>query len=114
MIPIDRIIKPKKIIPIGSLRDSMYRAVRGEIAVKQNQICLISQFKGLDGHGLTMPRERQMNLDRTAEFTNQYAIEHNLDVLIALYSDTPELLKKEKELSAADSATIEKIFKAIK
>jgi len=89
--------RPKKIIPIGSLRDSMYRAVRGEIAVKQNQICLISQFKGLDGHGLTMPRERQMNLDRTAEFTNQYAIEHNLDVLIALYSDTPELLKKEKE-----------------
>jgi hypothetical protein len=89
--------RPKKIIPIGSLRDSMYRAVRGEIAVKQNQICLISQFKGLDGHGLTMPRERQLNLDRTAEFTNQYAIEHNLDVLIALYSDTPELLKKEKE-----------------
>jgi surface carbohydrate biosynthesis protein len=89
--------RPKKIIPIGSLRDSMYRAVRGEIEVKQNQICLISQFKGLDGHGLTMPQERQTNLDMTAEFTVQYAIEHNLNVLVALYSDTPEALKVEKE-----------------
>ena len=89
--------RPTEIVPIGSIRDSMYRAVRGEVKVKRNQICLISQFKGLDGHGLTMPRERQINLDRTAEFTNQYAIENDLDVLVALYSDSPESLQKEKD-----------------
>ena len=89
--------KPKTVIPIGSLRDSMYRAVRREVNVKRNQVCLISQFKGLDGHGLTMPQERQINLNRTAEFTFRYASENDLEVLIALYSDTPDRLKLEKD-----------------
>lgn len=88
--------KPKKIIPIGSLRDAMYRQVRKEVKSDSNQLCLVSQFKGLDGHGLTLPRERQVNLDRTAEFTHRYAIERNMKVLIALYSDTTETLQSEK------------------
>ena len=66
--------KPERIVPIGSLRDSMYRQVRKEVNRNPNQLCLVSQFKGLDGHGLTLPRERQVNLDTTAEFTHRYAI----------------------------------------
>ena len=88
--------KPERVIPIGSLRDSMYRQVRKEVDRNLNQLCLVSQFKGLDGHGLTLPRERQVNLDTTAEFTHRYAIERNIQVLIALYSDTPQALQAEK------------------
>jgi len=88
--------KPERIVPIGSLRDSMYRQVRKEVNRNPNQLCLISQFKGLDGHGLTLPRERQVNLDKTAEFTQRYAIERNMKVVIALYSDTPQALQAEK------------------
>jgi len=88
--------KPERIVPIGSLRDSMYRQVRKEVKCDLNQLCLVSQFKGLDGHGLTLPRERQVNLDTTTEFTHRYAIERNMQVLIALYSDTPQALHAEK------------------
>jgi len=88
--------KPEQIFPIGSLRDSMYRQVRKEVNRNLDQLCLVSQFKGLDGHGLTMPRERQVNLDKTAEFTHRFAIERNMQVLIALYSDTPQALHAEK------------------
>jgi len=88
--------KPEQVIPIGSLRDSMYRQIRKEVNRDPNQLCLVSQFKGLDGYGLTLPRERQVNLDTTAEFTHRYAVEQNMKVLIALYSDTTQALRAEQ------------------
>jgi len=88
---------PKKIKPIGSLRDSMYRAIdyRGE--ARLGRLCLISQFKGLDGHGLTLPTERQRNIDLLIEHLRRYVERRDLELVIALYSDRPEALKQEIE-----------------
>ena len=88
---------PKKTKPIGSLRDSMYRAIdyRGE--ARLGRLCLISQFKGLDGHGLTLPAERQRNIDLLIEHLGRYVERRDLELVIALYSDRPEALKQEIE-----------------
>ena len=88
---------PKKTKPIGSLRDSMYRAIdyRGE--ARLGRLCLISQFKGLDGHGLTLPTERQRNIDMLIEHLRRYVERRDLELVIALYSDRPEALKQEIE-----------------
>ncbi|NDE60032.1 MAG: hypothetical protein EB010_11555 [Acidimicrobiia bacterium] len=88
---------PKKTKPIGSLRDSMYRAIdyRGE--ARLGRLCLISQFKGLDGHGLTLPTERQRNIDLLIEHLRRYVERRDLELVIALYSDRPEALKQEIE-----------------
>jgi hypothetical protein len=88
---------PKKTKPIGSLRDSMYRAIdyRGE--ARLGRLCLISQFKGLDGHGLTLPAERQRNINLLIEHLGRYVERRDLDLVIALYSDRPEALKQEIE-----------------
>lgn len=86
---------PLETKPIGSLRDSMYRALdyRGES--RSGRLCLISQFKGLDGHGLTLPTERQRNIDLLVEHLGRYVESHGLELVVALYSDRPETLRQE-------------------
>lgn len=88
---------PKEVIPCGSLRDSMYRNINYEGSNEKDRMCLISQFKGIDGHGLIMPAERQMNIDRLVEFLGRYVESRDLAVVVAVYSDTPKELEAEKE-----------------
>lgn len=88
---------PKLTIPIGSLRDSMYRGLKYPGKEKLGRLCLISQFKGLDGHGLTLPTERQRNIDLLIEHLGRYVERRDLELVIALYSDRPEALKQEIE-----------------
>ena len=87
--------EPIETRPIGSLRDSLYRSLgyRGE--AKKGRLCLISQFKGLDGHGLTKPTERQRNIDLLIEHLGRYVASRNLELVVALYSDRPGLLAQE-------------------
>ena len=86
---------PREVRPIGSLRDSMYRSLgyRGE--ARNGRLCLISQFKGLDGHGLTLPTERQRNIDLLVDHLGRYVASRNLELVVALYSDRPDVLRGE-------------------
>lgn len=88
--------RPCQILPIGSLRDSLYRSVGYLGASKCGRLCLVSQFKGASGHGLTMPHERQKNLDTLVDFLNRYACSRELELLVAVYSDTAKELAEEK------------------
>lgn len=81
--------------PIGSLRDSMYRSLGYQGDAKKGRLCLISQFKGLDGHGLTKPTERQRNIDLLIEHLGRYVASRNLELVVALYSDRPDALAQE-------------------
>jgi len=89
--------KPREILPVGSLRDSLYRSRNFQITQKVGQLCLISQFKGIDGRGLVLPKERQQNLELLGQYINKYVFDHKLNLLIALYSDTSDALRAEKE-----------------
>ena len=77
---------PRSTIPIGSLRDSMYRALDYRPVRKHDQICVISQFKGLSGIGLALPEQRQKNLDAMLAHVKRYAQESSCTVAIALYA----------------------------
>lgn len=88
--------KPIQTRPIGSLRDSMYRSLSRRGESKIGRLCLISQFKGLDGHGLTRPTERQHNIDLLIDHLGRYVTSRNLELVVALYSDTPDALSQEK------------------
>lgn len=87
--------RPLQVRPIGSLRDSMYRSVSYRGEAKKGRLCLISQFKGLDGHGLTKPTERQRNIDLLIEHLGRYVASRNLELVVALYSDRPGPLAQE-------------------
>ena len=87
--------RPLQVRPIGSLRDSMYRSIGYQGESKKGRLCLISQFKGLDGHGLTMPTERQRNIDQLIEHLGRYVASRNLELVVALYSDRPGPLAQE-------------------
>ena len=73
----------------------MYRSLgyRGE--ARNGRLCLISQFKGLDGHGLTLPTERQRNIDLLVDHLGRYVASRNLELVVALYSDRPDVLRGE-------------------
>jgi hypothetical protein len=86
---------PIDIRPIGSLRDSMYRSLGYQGEERIGRLCLISQFKGLDGHGLTMPNERQRNIDLLIEHLGRYVNSRDLELVVALYSDRPGPLAQE-------------------
>ena len=89
--------KPKTVIPIGSLRDSMYRATKYVPDINANQLCVISQFKGLSGVGLALPEQRQRNIETLLDFTRRYALEHGCTIAIALYAKKPEKQRIEVE-----------------
>jgi len=86
---------PLQTKPVGSLRDSMYRAVNYQGSRQAGRLCLISQFKGLDGHGLTLPSQRQQNIDLLIEHLGRYVEKRDLELIVALYSDRPESLRQE-------------------
>lgn len=86
---------PLQTKPVGSLRDSMYRAVDYHGSRQAGRLCLISQFKGLDGHGLTLPTQRQQNIDLLIEHLGRYVETRGLELIVALYSDRPESLRQE-------------------
>ncbi len=86
---------PLQTKPVGSLRDSMYRAVDYHGSRQAGRLCLISQFKGLDGHGLTLPTQRQQNIDLLIEHLGRYVEKRGLELIVALYSDRQESLRQE-------------------
>jgi hypothetical protein len=86
---------PLQTKPVGSLRDSMYRAVNYQGSRQAGRLCLISQFKGLDGHGLTLPTQRQQNIDLLIEHLGRYLEKRDLELIVALYSDRPESRRQE-------------------
>lgn len=88
---------PKLVVPIGSLRDSMYRATKYSPRINSNQICVVSQFKGLSGVGLALPEQRQKNIETLLDFTRRFAVEQGCSIAIALYAKRPEKQRVEVE-----------------
>lgn len=88
--------KPLRTMPIGSLRDSMYRATKYRSEVSENQICVVSQFKEMGGTGLTLPDQRQLNIDLMLANTKRYAMERNCVIAIALYAKSEPYLSIER------------------
>lgn len=89
--------KPQSVVPIGSLRDSMYRATQYMPNVNTDQICVVSQFKGLSGVGLALPEQRQRNIEMLLDYTRRFAIEQGCSIAIALYAKRPEKQRIEVE-----------------
>jgi len=96
-------VKPSVVTAVGSLRDSLAeQSFRTRTACDslvsspaQNQVCLISQFKGESPKELLYWEDRQNGLALLTSWVGRYVRSRGLPLVVAGYADTPETMASE-------------------